>query len=333
MIGAIKLNGTWGLTYAEGLPLNNPAHYTAPGLRGRRLMPARVPAPIHQVLMEAGQLDDPNLGMNSLKARWVEEQFWIYRHTFTAPAEACTGAAWLVFDRLEFEAEVWLNGEPVGTHANAHRLARFNVTGKLREGDNQIVVQLSTGMHSAADKPGKDYWSHAMEMLTKRVWQRKAAYQCGWDWNCRMMNVGILGDVRLEWAEAVRLDDLSVFAVVEPDLSAAKPRLWWPVGQGEPFRYTVEVAAGRRGARRRACTRRTGGSPRGDGPVAAPGGRALLHPEDQQPAHLLQGRQLGARRTCCTARWTPQRYRELVELAVEANFNMLRIWGGAHLRR
>ena len=25
---------------------------------------------------------------------------------------------------------------------------------------------------------------------------------------------------------------------------------------------------------------------------------------------------------------TPQRYRELVDLAVEANFNMLRVWGG-----
>ncbi|HOA75060.1 MAG TPA: hypothetical protein PK458_18360 [Phycisphaerae bacterium] len=377
MSGSISLNGTWGLTYAEGLPLNDPGHYTAAELRGRRLMPARVPAPIHQVLIEAGRLEDLNIAMNSLKARWVEEQFWIYRHTFTAPAEARRQSAWLVFDRLEFEAEIWLNGESLGAHANAHRPARFDVTGKLREGDNLLVVKLSTGMHSAADKPAGEYWSHAIEMLTKRVWLRKPAYQCGWDWNCRLMNVGILGDVRLEWADTVRLDDVSVFAVVSPDLSKAtlhvrgtvevrggesrtatvkvnvpaaraessvrlelqpgenrfevtvpidQPRLWWPVGHGEQNLYDVEVTL-TSGKETQSVRRRTGmRRVEMDQSPHPETGRYCILRINNRPIFCKGGNWVPADLMYSTV--TPQRYRRLVELAVQANFNMLRVWGG-----
>lgn len=377
MQGSMSLNGTWGLTYAEGLPLNDPGYYTGAQLRGRRLLPARVPAPIHQVLMDAGWLDDPNLGLNSLKARWVEEQFWVYRHTFAAPAAACKGTAWLVFDRMEFDAELWLNGETIGRHSSAHRPARFNVTGNLLAGDNLLVVKLSSGMHSAADKPVGEYWSHAIEQLTRRVFHRKPAYQCGWDWNPRLMNVGILGDVRLEWAEALRLDQVTVFAVPDADLSAAtlhvratvegvgsgpldavlrvavphakaetykkvqiasgenrieltlridKPQLWWPVGQGEQFRYDVDVTL-EGGKQRETVRRRTGvrrveidQSPHPDT------GRYCVLRINNRPIFCKGGNWVPA--DLMYSAVTPERYRKLVELAVEANFNLLRIWGG-----
>jgi len=167
MAGKIDLNGTWGLTWAEGPGLMNPDQYTAVNMRGRKMLKAAVPAPIHNVLMDLGLIEDPNVGLNSLKARWVEEQFWIYRHTFTAPEESIGQNAWLVFDKLEFEAVVWLNGQEVGRHANAHRPARFDVTGRLQAGENLLIVKVSTGIHSAADKPGAEYHCHLMDLLTK----------------------------------------------------------------------------------------------------------------------------------------------------------------------
>jgi beta-mannosidase len=188
MRGELSLNGKWGLTYAEGAMQVQPEHFLGTHLEGRRLMEATVPAPIHKVLMDAGIVDDPNFGLNSLKARWVEEQFWIYRHKFNAPPEATDKPAWLVFDRIETSAVLYLNGEEVGRHANAHRPARFNVTGKLKGGENLIVMQVTTGMHEAGDKPGKDYFCHPIDMLTKRPWHRKPQYQCGWDWNPRSWN-------------------------------------------------------------------------------------------------------------------------------------------------
>ena len=375
MSGTLSLNGTWGLTWAEGAHLMTPEHYMAPTLRGRRLLPAAVPAPIHLVLMDTGLLDDPNVGLNSLRARWVEEMFWVYRHTFTAPAEAPDQPAWLVFDRLELEATVLLNGEVIGTHANAHRPARFPVAGKVKAGENLLVVKVDAGFHSAADKPGAEYAAVGTGLLTKRHWHRNPQYQVGWDWSARLVNVGILGDVRLEWTAAPRLDQVTVFAVPGADLSMAtlhvratvdaaapddavlrarivetgqevalplslpagegrhevkleiaNPRLWWPVGHGEPFLYTVEVAL-EAGGEVQTITRRTG----------------VRRVEMDQSPHPVEGRYCtlkvnGRPIFCKGGNWapadmlystvTPARYRRLVEMALGANFNMLRIWGG-----
>jgi beta-mannosidase len=377
MSGSISLNGKWGLTYAEGHPLMSPEQYTSTTLRGRRLIDVPVPAPIHQVLMAQGVIDDPRIGMNSLKARWVEEQFWIYRHVFDAPTEARDEHAWLVFDKLEYEAVIWLNGREIGRHANAHRPARFNVTGQLKERGNLLIVQLTTGMHGAADKPGADYACDAMGMLTKRPWQRKPQYQCGWDWNARLMNVGILGDVTLEWNASPRLDQVAVFAMPNENLESAtvcvraftehlgdesidgvlracvvetdqqvempvridpgegcheiqidltSPRLWWPTGCGEPFLYEVEIELETAGDTQ-AVSRRFG----------------VRRVEIDQSPHPEEGRyfilKINNRPVFCKGgNWVPpdmlystvssERYSELVDLAIGANFNMLRIWGG-----
>jgi len=376
MSGTLSLNGTWGLTYAEGSPLMVPRHYTGTMLQGRQLLPATVPAPIHLVLQQAGIIEDPNVGMNSLKARWVEEQFWIYRHTFTAP-EAVNGRVWLVFEKLELEAIVWLNGVEVGQHANAHRPARFDVTDAIQTGDNLLVVQLTTGMHSVADKSAA-YTSDNISKLTGRAWHRHPQYQSGWDWNARLVNVGILGDVRLEWHAAPRLDQVTVFAVPSADLSTASltaratvdnctgseqqavlrvrvvesgqeisrtvtlapgenrpelrvditnPQLWWPLGHGEQYRYTVEVTL-ETGGETQAVTRKTG----------------IRRVEMDQSPHPVEGRYCFLRINnrpifCKGGNWVPAdllystvdaaRYRELVQIAVAANFNTLRIWGGA----
>ncbi len=384
MSGTLSLNGTWGLTWAEGSPLMTPGYYTGPTLDGRKTFDAEVPCPVHKVLLDRGMIEDPNLGLNSLKARWVEEMFWIYRRTVDVPAEAAEQNAWLVFERLEYNAIVWLNGEEVGRHQNAHRPARFNVTGKLRAGGlaegrgDLLVVQLDTGMHSASEKSATEYQMAEIELLTKRHWHRKAQYQSGWDWNARLMNVGILGDARLEWTAGPRLDQVTVYAVPTADLSSARftiratveglaemqidavlrarivetgqeatlpitiapgegrhelsidvenPTLWWPIHHGEQFRYTVEISLDC-GGETQSVTRRTG----------------VRRVEIDQSPHPVEGQYfivtINNRPVFCKGgNWVPadllystvtaERYRDLVGLAVGANFNMLRIWGGA----
>lgn len=371
------LNGTWGLTWAEGGQLMTPGFYTDSTLVGRKMLPAAVPAPIHKVLQDADVIADVNVGLNSLKARWVEEQFWIYRHTFTASEAAAGQHAWLVFEHLEFDVIVWINGVEAGRHMNANRPARFDVTGKVRAGENLLVVQTSTGMHGVSDKPAGDYRVGEIGALTKRHWLRKPQYESGWDWSPRLMNVGILGDVRLEWREVPTLEQVAVFAVLSADLTSAKvtvratvegvdetpvegalrarivetgqevvlpvllakgeqraevvltiehPRLWWPVNHGEPFRYTVEVSLAAGGETQR-VSRRLG----------------VRRVEMDQSPHSVEGRycvlKINNRPVFCKGgNWVPAdqlystvdevRCRELVDLAVQANFNMLRIWGG-----
>lgn len=377
MNNTLSLNGPWQLTYAEGSNLVRPEFFMGAEVRGRQLLTAQVPSSVHQTLMEAGLLDDPNLGMNSLKARWVEEMFWVYRRTFTVPAEAVTQTAWLVFDRLDCCAVILLNGEEIGRHANAFSPARFNVTGKLREGDNLLVVQVEAGMHALAGKDAAPYSMYQVDNLTKRPFLRKPQYQTGWDWHPRLMNVGILGDVRLEWRTTVRLDQVSVYALPNDDLSAAtvhvqahiqaigdepvqgtlrativktgatteieitlphgdsrlaltleiaNPRLWWPVGHGEQHRYTVEVmlivANDVQSVTRKTGVRKVAFD---ESPHPVEGNYCIL---------TINNRPI----FCKGGNWVPpdifysavpeERTRQLVALAVDANFNLLRVWGG-----
>lgn len=377
MSGSMALNDTWGLTWAEGAPLVTPHHYCGPTLEGRRLLPARVPAPVHSVLMEHGLLEDPNVGLSSLQARWVEEAYWVYRHTFTAPAEAAGETAWLIFERLELNAVVWLNGHEIGRHANAHRPARFNVTGKLQAGENLLVVRLDTGLFESADKPGAEYALRDLDLLTKRAWHRRPQYESGWDWNAHLVNVGITGDVRLEWRATPRLDEVTVFAVPSEDLSTAvmhvratveglteepvagtlrariaetgqevalglaiaagesrheatitidNPRLWWPIHHGEQFMYTVEATL-EVGGETQSVTRRTGvrrvSMDQSPHPVE---GRHCILTINNRPVFCKGGNWVPPDLMPGTV--TPERLRELVDLAVQANFNTLRIWGG-----
>ena len=374
MSGFLSLNGIWALTWAEGGQLSWPEEFSqAKPAPGRRLLAAEVPSPVHRVLEKNGLLEDPNYGMNSLKARWVEECFWIYRRRFSVPAEVCSGTAHLVFDRLEMIGRILLNGEEVGRCDNALYPVRIDVSGKLRPEENTLVVVLESGVFAYADHPGKIGEIGETGWMTKRNWLRKAQHQSGWDWHPRLQNIGILGDVRLEYAPGALAGQISLTAVAAPDLGSAgvrvvadayrgegqceratlslrivetgefvekevvlpvgrsrseveatlnAPRLWWPTGCGEQFRYTAEIEfLGKRTIRR----------------------FGVRKVEFDQSAHPEEGRyfilKINDRRVFCKggnlvpadlyySEVDGARYRKLVEIAKEANFNLLRIWGG-----
>ena len=374
MTGRVCLNGSWELTYSE----DNPDYYCGLRLEGRRMLAAQVPAPVHETLMAAGLLEDPNIGLNSLRARWVEEAFWVYRRVFEVPAEALEAAAWLLFQRLEMNAVVWLNGEEVGRHQNAHRPARFNVTGKLRAGENLLVVRVDSGIFASADRPGAEYNPNPRDLITKRHWHRKPQYQHGWDWNPRLVNVGILGDVHLEWATGPRLDQVTVFGLVSEDLSSAEvvaraaiegvtagpvegtlrlrvpeagleaslpvricpgesrhelrlrldnPRLWWPVNHGDQHLYDVEVAlecAGHVQSVRRPLGLRRVEIDRSPHPLE---GEYFIIRINNRPVFCKGGNWVPP--DMLYSRVPPEKYEKLVDLALRANFNTLRVWGGA----
>jgi len=373
----LSLKGIWQLTYAEGAMLHPQSYFLGTKLDTACILDAPVPAPIHEVLMQAGWLDDVNIGMNSLKARWVEEMFWIYRKEFEVPAASARQNCRLVFERLEFAAVVFLNGEEIGRHANAHRPAIFDITGKLTTGKNLIVVQIEAGLYHGVDKSTAYGWPQSIDALTRRPWMRKPQYQVGWDWNARLQNVGILGDVRVDFCDGVWMDDVTVFAQCSEDLSTAaleiratltaakgqtyevqfcaklqqtgqeniqrcqitdqpqrqmlklivdKPRLWWPIGHGDQPLYDVAITVSYPGGTQHAA-RRTG----------------FRHVAVDQSAHPQTGQyfivKINHRPIFCKGgNWVPadllysrvsaQRYRQLVQLAVQANFNTLRIWGG-----
>ena len=373
----LSLNGNWSLAWTDAQNGSLPEYYTTKVVAGKKFMPAAVPGSVHEALTALGLQHDVNVGLNAMQARWIEEQMWIYRTTFVVPAAALSAAVWLSFTRLEYDAVIYLNGEKIASHANANRPLRINISGKLLAGENNLAVRLDAGLFSVADKLTGDYFDQPIERLTKRTFQRKPQYQCGWDWNPRLMNVGILGDVMLEWSSVPVIEQLTVIAIPNDDLSRAliqarvtidsavnaqssgillmkiretgseeqvtiqlpagesrhlleialsDPKLWWPVGHGEQFLYTIDISFICDGIEQRA-TRRTGvRRVEMDQSVHPKEGRFCILTINNRPIFCKGGNWVPADMLYGSV--TPERTRELIDLALAANFNLLRIWGG-----
>ena len=372
----ISLDGIWQLTYTEGL------HGTVRDLVGvavdeGRFFPAPVPCEVHEVLQRAGILPDLGVGCNTLSARWVEDQWWIYRRTFDVDAALAAAPAYLVFEGLDYQAIVYVNGQEVGRHANAHRPCRLDVSGRLHVGSNTLAVAVESGLDYGADRAGADYTPETFTYLTKRHWLRKGQYQAGWDTHCRLLNVGITGAVRLEVGDEPRLGTVTILAHVSDDNQRAtvearvtvdnpgppcegvlrarvretgaemlthallehgesrlaltaeiqQPQLWWPRGHGPQTLYTLEVSLECAGTTVDRCERRTGirrvrlqQDPHPDGgryfTIEVNGRPIFCKGSDWQPPHMIP------------SSITHERLKTLVDMAVRANFNFLRVWGG-----
>ncbi len=61
------------------------------------------------------------------------------------------------------------------------------MTGKLKAGENLLVVKVDAGLHSVSEKSAADYLGGTeIDLLTKRHWHRNPQYQGAWDWNPRL---------------------------------------------------------------------------------------------------------------------------------------------------
>lgn len=377
----LDLSGTWKVTWNEGGhgPQSLDAYlHSDPEQDPARFLDVPVPMELHLALEQAGLIEDINYGMNTLKARWVAEKYWLYVKTFNAPDESLKQKAWLVFDQLDLNAVILLNGEIIGTHNSAFVPCRIEVTGKLRSGRNLLQIGIESGLYGVADKEGAAYLQNMGALLNKRHWMRKPQYQFLWDWNPQLINVGITGAVRLEWEKSFRLDQVVIQCKLSDDLQKAellvrsflegwetvsgikirttvqetgeskltevklkpglnactstmeviRPKLWWPAGQGEQTLYHIVVEVLKDNEVRAKKTVRTG----------------IRSIQIDQSPHPVEGNyftiMINNRKVFMKGgNWVPpdmiyssisrERLDDLTDLAVKANFNMLRIWGGA----
>ncbi len=374
----LSLDGVWkirGFDYQQG----EPEDFVAEDSDERTFIEARVPGEVHLDLERAGRISDCNLGTNAQSARWVEEQKWVYRTTFHATEDAKAQHSWLVFDGLDLCADIYLNGTMVGQHDNAFTPCRLDVTGKLRPGSNTLAVIIESGLYSVSEKDGSSYKHSEDQLLHKRSWLRKPQYCFSWDWNPRLINVGIWKSVRLEWSDSPRIDQLSIHHELSCDHNLAQihanvfldnpdsvpvkcalqmsimdeggiraesqldipsglsrqqlnfcitnPKLWWPRGHGDQPMYTIQLKLLVNGHVVDTTERRIG--------IRSIRIDQSPHPEKGEYFILeVNGRPI----FCKGGNWVPpdmiyarpdaDHLRALVQMAVDANFNTLRIWGG-----
>jgi len=377
---SISLNGKWKVVWNDGNKGHNSEEWFVrfnPLLDSLKYVPVDVPMDLNQAMQKRGMFGDINVGINTLSASWVAQQYWQYYRFITIPEEAVNKTIWLVFDQLDYNATIILNGKVVGTHKNAYTPCRIDVTGRFKDDQNMLIVGIESGLFDVADKAGRDYNDPLNTILNKRHWLRKPQYQFSWDWNPKMINVGITGDVRLEWKETARLDQVVTYVKMNKDLSSAeltirpfieglaersnitveatiietnqkvmvqdtlsktlrpfelimkvdKPELWWPVGYGAPNLYTVKIDVTENGKLIDTGMRRIGFRKievdRSTHPVE---GNYFTVKVNNHKIFMKGGNWVPADMIYSSV--TREKLVKLVDLAVEANFNTLRIWGG-----
>jgi beta-mannosidase len=176
----------------------------------------RIPGDVHSALLDAGLIPDPYFGANEEAVQWVARRDWHISRTFDlAPVEAADDAHWiLTLDQVDCVADVYLNGALLGRLENMFRRHRFDVSGQLRAGANEIVLYF----HDAFAEAQRRYEAHPFELPYTHNNERRAPVnflrktQCaaGWDWNISLMPLGVYGEVSLRRAAVALIDHVAV---------------------------------------------------------------------------------------------------------------------------
>jgi beta-mannosidase len=327
---------------------------------------AVVPGCVHQDLRRHRLIPDPFWGTNEIDLQWIEERDWEYRTSFIAPKSLLAEkVVELVADGLDTVATLQLNGREVGRTENMFLGYRWDVRPLLRAGSNHLVIRFSSALdyirtHRTGHQP-----RDINDPVGRCTVIRKQQCQFGWDWGPRFVTAGIWRDLRLEGWTGNRLDSVRVTQdhradgsvalqfspeLARPDPGATvrgtvslagrgvaaienrkakieKPQLWWPHGQGAQPLYRIDVEVARPGgALIDRWSRRIGLRTIALDRHADAWGESFQFVVNGRPVFAKGANWIPAH--SFVAGLTRADYERDLRSAVEANMNMVRVWGG-----
>jgi beta-galactosidase/beta-glucuronidase len=220
-----------------------------PGWDVHAWYPATVPGTALTTLVDRGVYPDPAYDLNNMAIpESLARQDWWYRAEFTPPAAVQGRRQILTFKGINYQAEVWLNGERLGEVKGAFIRGRFDVTGKLKPGQaNGLAIHVFPPPHpgiaheqSMTAGSGQNGGIQALDGPTFIATE-------GWDWipGVRDRNTGLWQDVVLSASGQVRLGDSQVVtSLPKADNSEADVVIDAPIENqaDHPLRTTVTAA-------------------------------------------------------------------------------------------
>jgi len=340
----ISLTGPWSLSDADG---SHPCELAVPG-DGL------------SALIAAGHLPDPYRGRNEYDCRWPADRDWIARRSFACQQTDMD----LVVSGLDTVAEIRINGTSVLAAENSFRTHRADASGALRAGENEIAIlfrsNTKTANARAAALPYPVPNSKNCPIPNGNL-LRKPACDFGWDWNIALAPFGIYGDIRLEPRRPSRIAgivvtqahtegraDVAVEVHVDGDadgksvemllcgvaaeaavrdgraaatLGIAAPALWWPAGLGPQSLHELSVTFDGCTETRRIGLRSLDHVVAADGDGEGFGFRVNGHDTFARGANWIPADAL-------PSRISEDETRALLQSAVDAHMNMIRVWGG-----
>jgi beta-galactosidase/beta-glucuronidase len=208
--GRLRISGGNWRVQRDSLVKEDGAALSRVGYRDEEWVIATVPATVLSSYWNAGALPDPNFGdnINTISDSFFYADFW-YRNEFMAPDVPAGKKLWLDFDGINWKADVFLNGEKLGRIEGGFMRARFDVTGRLREGQrNAIAVRIEKNASPGSIKektrvdPDKNGGVLGADNPTYHA-------SIGWDWipTIRGRNTGIWNDVWLVTTGVITIEN------------------------------------------------------------------------------------------------------------------------------
>ena len=236
----------WTLASATDVTAGG-AVLSRPGVADRGWSAATVPGTVLTTLVDRGVYPDPAYGLNNMSIPdSLGRHDWWYRTEFTPPA-ALPAHQRLVFEGINYTAEIWLNGTPLGTIHGAFMRGDFDVTGRLVPGVNVVAVRIAPPLHpgifheqSMTAGVGFNGGMQALDGPTFFATE-------GWDWipGVRDRNIGLWQGVALTASGALRIGDAQIVTTLpRPDNSVADVEIDVPVVNDGGTAATAEVSAG-----------------------------------------------------------------------------------------
>lgn len=321
-----------------------------------------VPGSLYSILLENGLMKDPFYRDNELKALRLAEHEYVFSKEFSF--EVGEYPIFLCCNGLDTLCDIYINGKHVANTDNMHRSYRFDVTDKLINGENDIsIICHPINDYIKAKQAEMPLIDNSKECMSGFPYLRKAHCMMGWDWGARLPDMGIWKDIYLleqnsaeitEFNIIQRHDNGKVFITPKVDTSISteisvsvttpdgiafdipaneeteisEPQLWWVNGLGEQPLYTftvklledgriVDVQSKRIGLRTLRLVREKNKY-----------GESYYHEINGVPFFAMGADYIPEDNVL--SRITKERSETLLRHCKQANFNVIRIWGGGY---
>jgi len=217
--------GGWTMAEAPKVSADGPA-IASPAFSAKSWYAAVVPGTVLTTLVDRGVYPNPYYGLNNLAIpESLNKQDYWYRNQFTAPADLKGRHLTLTFQGINYHAEVWLNGQSLGSITGAFIRGTFDVSKILKPGQtNVLAVRISPPPHpgipqeqSIKGGPGENGGLMCLDGPTFVATE-------GWDWipAIRDRDSGIWQPVTLTATDAVQIGDPQVITTLPlPDITSA----------------------------------------------------------------------------------------------------------------
>lgn len=172
-----------GWTFAKSMEIGADSASEIPVVK------ANVPGSVQGALLVADILPDWNMGLKSRECEWVENRHWIYetRLPDTWMNNRKDRICHLRCLGLDYSGWVFLNGEEVGTFSNSMIPHSFDLTKSLKDSSNVLRI-----IFDCAPR-----WLGQFG-YTSRMTEWKPRFNYTWDWQPRLLQIGIWDDIFLE---------------------------------------------------------------------------------------------------------------------------------------